>query len=109
MNIKNSVSPIQAKKKNVINKTRLNERSKSNTGTSIRGRNLKLADQVSIRSKSNKSRLSNRSSMSCVSTKQRSVKKSLSKKKERQSRSVIQQQIEEYNKFSTKNFRKSVA
>ena len=66
---------------------------------SSHSRNNRLNADTSCRSKSNKSRLSRRSSAaSCRSTNQRSAKKS----KTKHSRSVNQQQIEEYNKFSGK-------
>jgi len=66
---------------------------------SSHSRNNRLNADTSGRSKSNKSRLSRRSSAaSCRSTNQRSAKKS----KTKHSRSVNQQQIEEYNKFSGK-------
>lgn len=71
---------------------------------STQSRNNRLNADTSGRSKSNKSRLSRRSSVaSCRSTNQRSAKKS----KAKHSRSVNQQQIEEYNKFSAKKVRKA--
>lgn len=100
-----SISPASTKKRVAGSKSRPKERkAQTGVGVSAGRRHSRALDAQSGRSKSNKSRLSQRSSLSCVSTRQRSQKKSLSRK---HSRSVNQQQIEEYNKFSTQNCRKA--